>query len=54
MITSDVGCTREIKSRFTIAKAAFNRKKTFRQQIGLEYEEEHSILQHLEHSFVWY
>jgi len=28
-ITSDVGCTRQIKSRFAIAKAAFNRKKTF-------------------------
>ena len=28
MITSDVGCTSEIKSRFAIAKAAFNRKKT--------------------------
>jgi len=28
MITSDLGCTREIKSRLAIAKAAFKRKKT--------------------------
>jgi hypothetical protein len=28
MITDDARCTREIKSRISIAKAAFNMKKT--------------------------
>jgi hypothetical protein len=29
LITSDARCTREIKDRIAMAKAAFNRKKTF-------------------------
>jgi hypothetical protein len=29
MITSDARCTREIKSRIAMAKAAFNKKKIF-------------------------
>jgi hypothetical protein len=28
MITNDARCTREIKSRIAVAKAAFNKKKT--------------------------
>jgi hypothetical protein len=28
MITSDARCTREIKSRIAVAKAAYNKKKT--------------------------
>jgi hypothetical protein len=28
MITNDARCTREIKSRITMAKAAFNKKQT--------------------------
>jgi hypothetical protein len=28
MITNDARCTREIKSRIAMAKAAFNKKKT--------------------------
>jgi hypothetical protein len=28
MITNDARCTREIKSRITMAKTAFNKKKT--------------------------
>jgi hypothetical protein len=36
-----------------MAKAAFN-KKTFYQQIGLEFEEETSKMLHLEHGYVWY
>ena len=40
MITNDAKCTREIKSRIVMAKAAFDRKKTFHQQIGLKFKEE--------------
>jgi hypothetical protein len=29
MITNDARCTREIKARIAIAKAAFNREKSF-------------------------
>jgi hypothetical protein len=36
-----------------MAKAPFNKKKTFRQQIGLKFKEETSKVLHLEHSFVW-
>ena len=34
-------------------KAAFNKKKTFYQHIGLIFEEEPSKMVHLEHGFVW-
>jgi hypothetical protein len=34
MITHDARCTREIKSRIAVAKAAFNKKKPFRHQMG--------------------
>jgi hypothetical protein len=36
-----------------MAKAAFNKKKAFHQQIGLTFKEETSKVLHLEHSFVW-
>jgi hypothetical protein len=48
MITNDATCTREIKDRIVMAKAAFN------QQIRLRAKEEISEVLHLEHSFVWY
>jgi hypothetical protein len=51
MITNDATCTRDIKSRTAMAKAAFNKTKAFHQQIGLEFNEETSKLLHLEHSF---
>jgi len=35
MITNDVRCTQEIKFSIDMAKAAFNKKKTLHQQIGL-------------------
>ena len=35
-----------------MAEAAFNKKKTLHQQIGLKFEEETSKVLHLEHSFV--
>jgi hypothetical protein len=54
MITQDARCTHEIKSRIAMAKAAFNKKKTFfHQQTGLKFKEETSKLLHLEHIFVW-
>jgi hypothetical protein len=42
MITNDARCTREIKSKIAMAKAAFNKKKTFHQQTGLKFKEETS------------
>jgi hypothetical protein len=51
MITNDARCTREIKSRIVMAKAAFNKKNLF---TGLKFKEETSKVLHLEHSFVWY
>jgi hypothetical protein len=38
-ITNDARCTREINSRITMAKAAFNKNKTLRQQIGRIFKE---------------
>ena len=40
MVTNDTGCTREIKSKSAMAKAAFSKKKknSFRQQIGLKFK----------------
>jgi hypothetical protein len=45
--------TREIKSRIVMAKAAFNKKKTFYQQTGRNLMEETGEVLHLQHSFVW-
>ena len=36
-----------------MAKAVFNKKKTFYQHSGLKFEEETSKMLHLEHGFVW-
>jgi len=35
-----------------MTKAAFSKKKTFYQQIGLKFEEETNKMLHLEHDFV--
>jgi len=40
LITNDVKCLREIKSRIDMAKAAVNKKKNFHQQIRLKFKEE--------------
>jgi hypothetical protein len=53
ILTNDGRCTCEIQSRIAMAKAAFNKKKTLYQQIGLKFEEETSKMLHLEHGFVW-
>jgi hypothetical protein len=52
MLTNDARCTREIKSRIAMAKAAFN-KKNFHQQTGIKFKEETSKVLRLEHTFVW-
>jgi hypothetical protein len=52
MITNDARCTCEIKSRIAMTKAAFHKKKTFHQQIGLKYKEETSKMPHLEYIFI--
>jgi len=36
-----------------IDKAAFSKKKTFYQEIGLKFEEGTNKMLHLEHGFVW-
>jgi len=36
MLTNDGRCRCEIKSRIAMAKAAFNKKETFYQQIGTQ------------------
>jgi uncharacterized Rmd1/YagE family protein len=53
MITNYSRCTRKIKSKIVMAKAAFNTKKTFHLQIGLKFKEETSEVLHLGHSIVW-
>jgi hypothetical protein len=54
MIANDERCTHEIKSEIATAKAAFNKTKTFHQQIGLKFKEETSKMLHFEHNFVWF
>jgi hypothetical protein len=45
MITNDARCTREIKSRIAMVKAAFNKKKNiFHQQIGLQFKGETKLI----------
>jgi hypothetical protein len=51
-ITIVARCTREIKYNIAIAKAAFNRQKTFRQQTGLKCNQESSEVLHLEHDIL--
>jgi len=53
MLTIDGRGTCEIKSRIAMAKAAFSKKKTFYQQIGLKFEQETNKMLHLEHCFIW-
>jgi len=52
VITSGATYAREINSRLDMAKAAFNKKKTFNPQIGLKFKEETSEVLHLERGFV--
>jgi hypothetical protein len=54
MLTNDGSSTCEIKSRFAMAKAAFNKKLAlFTSTLDLRDEEESSKMLHLEHSFLW-
>jgi len=53
LLTNDGRCTREIKSRIAMEKAAFSKKDSFYQKIGLKFEEETNKMLHLEHGFVW-
>ena len=52
MITIDERGTREIKSRIPMGKAASNNRKTFHQQIGLNFTEETGKVLHLAYSFI--
>jgi hypothetical protein len=52
IVTNDVRCMREIKSRTAIAKAVFNKKKSFYQKIGFKFEKETGKMLYLEHGFV--
>jgi hypothetical protein len=51
MITNDARCTREIKSRIAMAKAAFNKKTPSSNEMGL-FNFETSKAPHLQHSSV--
>jgi hypothetical protein len=51
---NDARCTRQMKARTAMAKAAFSKKKSLHQQTGLKYTKETSKVLHLEHSFIWY
>jgi predicted DNA binding CopG/RHH family protein len=51
IITNDASCTREIKLRIAMGKAAFVRKKIL--FTGIKFQEKTSQVLHLEHSFVW-
>jgi chorismate mutase len=53
VVRNDGRCTREIKSRIAVAKAAFKTKKTFQQQIRLKFKEETIKVLHSDHSFIW-
>jgi hypothetical protein len=54
MITNDARWAREIKARITMARAAFNKKKTlFISKLDLELGKKSSEVLHLEHGFVW-
>jgi hypothetical protein len=54
MITNDARCTRKIKARIAMAKAAFNKKTLFTSKLDLELRKKLvKCLLHLEHSFVW-
>ena len=50
--TKDASCTREIKSRIAMAKAAFNKKKTLHEQMELKFKEGNDTVLDLGHSFV--
>ena len=53
MLTNGVKCACKIMYTIVMAKSAFNRKKTFHQQIGIKFKEQTSEVLHLEHSVVW-
>jgi hypothetical protein len=53
MITNDARRTREMKSRIAMTRAAFNGKKSLRQQNGLTFKEKTSEVLHFENSIFW-
>jgi len=55
MLTNDGRCTREIKSRIAMAKAAFRKKKKtlFTSKLDLNLRKKLKKMLHLEHGFVW-
>ena len=55
-LTIDAGCTQEFESRIIMAKAVFNKKKSFLiSKMGLKFKAETSkvLLVYLKYSFVW-
>jgi hypothetical protein len=54
ILTNDGRFTCETKRRIAMAKAAFNNKRSlFTSTLDMEFEEEASEMQHMEHSFIW-
>jgi hypothetical protein len=52
VVTNDARCTREIESRTVMAKAAFNKKILFTNELKLTFNEEAREVTHVEQSFV--
>jgi hypothetical protein len=54
LITDDVKCTCEIKSRAAMTKAVFNKKKGFvHQKMRLKFKNVPSEMLHFEHGCMW-
>jgi hypothetical protein len=54
MVTNDVRCIYEIKSRIAIVKATFSKLKAlFISKLDLKFKEENIKMLHLGQSFVW-
>jgi hypothetical protein len=52
MLTNDVRCGREMKSRIDMAKAVFRKKTLFVSKLDLKFKEETSKVLHVQYSFV--
>jgi len=53
VITKDARYTREVQSRIVVARAAFNKKKTFHQQFRFKFNKKISKMLRLELTCVW-
>jgi len=52
ILTNDVRCTRDMKSRIAMAKAVFKKKTLFTSKLDLKFKEVTRKVLHVEYSFV--